>query len=87
MKDDLYDLKFRHWTSIDFPWSVVQFVSREERCVCFADSLNPVNGAFPLSFRSKEIGLEVASIFISQRLESSEVVAAKLDYLGAGDTL
>lgn len=55
VKDDLYDLKFRRWTSMDFPWSVVQFVSGEGGCVCFADSLNPVNGAFPLSFRSREI--------------------------------
>lgn len=52
---DVYDLDFLGYSNSNFSWSLAPFIAGKGGCSFFVDSLNPVNGKFPLGFRSIEM--------------------------------
>lgn len=52
---DVYDLDFLGYSNSNFSWSLAPFIAGKGGCSFFVDSLNPVNGKFPLVFRSIEM--------------------------------
>lgn len=53
--NDIYDLEFRRYLGSDFPWNVISFIAGEGGALGCVDTMEIINGKYPLVFRSVEM--------------------------------